>query len=135
MNPQRKKIILSSVPYVFVALFATKLGLAWRLAEGADVSEKALSLLSTLAVAFSSPAPSFHPFDLCVGIIVAGVFRGIVYVKSKNAKKYRKNEEYGSARWGTSEDIAPYIDPVFSKNVLLTRTERLTMNGSAWSYL
>ena len=129
MNPKRKKIILSSVPYVFVALFATKLGLAWRLADGADASEKALSLLSTLAVAFSSPAPSFHPFDLCVGIIVAGVFRGIVYVKSKNAKKYRKNEEYGSARWGTQEDIAPYIDPVFSQNVLLTQTERLTMNN------
>ena len=129
MNPKRKKIILSSVPYLFVALFATKLGLAWRLAEGADASAKLLNLLDTLAVAFSSPVPSFHPFDLCVGIIVAGVFRGIVYVKSKNAKKYRKNEEYGSARWGTPEDIAPYIDPVFSKNVLLTQTERLTMNN------
>ena len=129
MNPKRKKIILSSVPYVFVALFATKLGLAWRLAEGTDASAKLLNLLDTLAVAFSSPAPSFHPFDLCVGIIVAGVFRGIVYVKSKNAKKYRKNEEYGSARWGTQKDIAPYIDPVFSQNVLLTQTERLTMNN------
>ena len=129
MNPKRKKIILSSVPYVFVALFATKLGLAWRLAEGADASAKLLNLLDTLTVAFSSPVPSFHPFDLCVGIIVAGVFRGIVYVKSKNAKKYRKNEEYGSARWGTQEDIAPYIDPVFSQNVLLTQTERLTMNN------
>ena len=129
MNPKRKKIILSSVPYVFVALFATKLGLAWRLAEGADASAKLLNLLDTLTVAFSSPAPSFHSFDLCVGIIVAGIFRGIVYVKSRNAKKYRKNEEYGSARWGTPEDIAPYIDPVFSKNVLLTQTERLTMNN------
>ena len=129
MNPKRKRIILSSVPYVFVALFATKLGLAWRLAEGADASAKLLNLLDTLAVAFSSPVPSFHPFDLCVGIIVAGIFRGIVYVKSKNAKKYRKNEEYGSARWGTPEDIAPYIDPVFSQNVLLTQTERLTMNN------
>ena len=129
MNPKRKKIILSSVPYVFVALFATKLGLAWRLAEGADASAKLLNLLDTLTVAFSSPAPSFHPFDLCVGIIVAGIFRGIVYVKSRNAKKYRKNEEYGSARWGTPEDIAPYIDPVFSQNVLLTQTERLTMNN------
>ena len=129
MNPKRKKIILSSVPYVFVALFATKLGLAWRLAEGADASAKLLNLLDTLAVAFSSPAPSFHSFDLCVGIIVAGIFRGIVYVKSRNAKKYRKNEEYGSARWGTPEDIAPYIDPVFSQNVLLTQTERLTMNN------
>ena len=129
MNPKRKKIILSSVSYLFVALFATKLGLAWRLAEGADASAKLLNLLDTLAVAFSSPAPSFHPFDLCVGIIVAGIFRGIVYVKSKNAKKYRKNEEYGSARWGTQEDIAPYIDSVFSQNVLLTQTERLTMNN------
>ena len=129
MNPKTRKIILSNVPYVFVALFATKLGLAWHLAEGADASAKLLNLLDTLAVAFSSPAPSFHSFDLCVGIIVAGIFRGIVYVKSKNAKKYRKNEEYGSARWGTQEDIVPYIDPVFSKNVLLTQTERLTMNN------
>ena len=99
MNPKTKKIILSSVPYLFAALFATKLGLAWRLAEGADASEKALSLLSTLAVAFFSLTPSFHPFDLCVGIVVAGILRGVVYVKSKNAKKYRKNQEYGSARW------------------------------------
>ena len=129
MNPKTKKIILSSVPYLFAALFATKLGLAWRLAEGTDASEKALSLLGTLAVAFSSLTPSFHPFDLCVGIVVAGILRGVVYVKSKNAKKYRKNQEYGSARWGTQEDIAPYIDPVFSKNVLLTQTERLTMNN------
>ena len=129
MNPKRKKIILSSVSYLFVALFATKLGLAWRLAEGADASAKLLNLLDTLAVAFSSPAPSFHPFDLCTGLVTAGILRGIVYVKSKNAKKYRKNEEYGSARWGTQEDIAPYIDPVFSKNVLLTQTERLTMNN------
>ena len=129
MNPKTRKIILSSVPYLFVALFATKLGLAWRLVEGADASEKALSLLSTLAVAFSSPAPSLHPFDLCIGLVTAGILRGIVYVKSKNAKKYRKNEEYGSARWGTHEDITPYIDPVFSQNVLLTQTERLTMNN------
>ena len=129
MNPKRKKIILSSVSYLFVALFATKLGLAWRLAEGADASAKLLNLLDTLAVAFSSPAPSFHPFDLCTGLVTAGILRGIVYIKSKNAKKYRKNEEYGSARWGTPEDIAPYIDPVFSKNVLLTQTERLTMNN------
>ena len=129
MKPKTRKIILSSVPYLFAALFATKLGLAWRLAEGTDASEKALSLLGTLAVAFSSLTPSFHPFDLCVGIVVAGILRGVVYVKSKNAKKYRKNQEYGSARWGTQEDIAPYIDPVFSKNVLLTQTERLTMNN------
>lgn len=99
MNPKRKKIILSSVPYVFVALFATKLGLAWRLAEGADASEKLLSLLNTLAVAFSLLTPSLHPFDLCVGLMVAIAIRAAVYVKGKNAKKYRKNMEYGSARW------------------------------------
>ena len=82
MNPKIRKIILSNVPYLFVALFATKLGLAWRLAEGADASAKLLNLLDTLAAAFSSPAPSFHPFDLCVGIIVAGILRGIVYIKN-----------------------------------------------------
>ena len=99
MNPKRKKIILSSVPYVFVALFATKLGLAWRLAEGADASAKLLNLLDTLTVAFSSPAPSFHPFDLCVGVAAAIAIRLAVYIKGKNAKKFRKNLEYGSARW------------------------------------
>ena len=99
MNLKIKKIILTNIPYLFVALLASKLGLAWRLAEGADVSAKMLNLLNTLAVAFSSLTPSFHPFDLCVGLIVACILRGIVYIKSKNAKKYRKNMEYGSARW------------------------------------
>ena len=129
MNPKMKKIIITNVPYLFIALLATKLGLAWRLAEGADASTKLLSLLDTLAVAFSDVTPSFHPLDLCVGIIVACILRGIVYAKSKNAKKYRKNMEYGSARWGTAEDIRPYIDPKFENNVILTQTERLTMNS------
>lgn len=129
MNPKVKKIIITNIPYLFVALVATKLGLAWRMAEGADASAKILSLLDTLAVSFSSVAPSFHPIDLCVGIVVACILRGIVYAKSKNAKKYRKNTEYGSARWGNHEDIAPYIDPKFQNNVILTETERLTMSS------
>ena len=129
MNPKMKKAILTNIPYLFVALLATKLGLAWRLAEGADASAKMLSLLDTLATAFSSPMPSFHPFDLCVGLLAATAIRLAVYVKGKNARKFRKNMEYGSARWGTHEDIAPYIDPKFRNNVILTQTERLTMNN------
>ena len=129
MNPKMKKIILTNIPYLFVALLATKFGLAWRLAEGADASAKMLSLLDTLATAFSSPMPSFHAFDLCVGILTAAVIRLAVYVKGKNARKFRKNMEYGSARWGTQEDIQPYIDPKFQNNVILTQTERLTMNN------
>ena len=129
MSLKTKKIILTNIPYLFVALLATKLGLAWRLAEGADASAKMLNLLVTLATAFSSLAPSFHPFDLCIGLLTAAVIRLAVYVKSKNARKFRKNMEYGSARWGTHEDIQPYIDPTFRNNVILTQTERLTMNN------
>lgn len=129
MNPKMKKIILTNIPYLFVALLATKLGLAWRLAEGADASAKMLNLLDTLATAFSTLTPSFHPFDLCVGLLTAAAIRLAVYVKGKDARKFRKNMEYGSARWGTHEDIAPYIDPKFRNNVILTQTERLTMNN------
>lgn len=129
MTPKLKKTLISNIPYLFVALLASKLGLAWRLAEGADTSEKMLDLFSTLATAFSTLTPSFHPFDLLVGFLVAVAFRFAVYSKSKNAKRFRKNEEYGSARWGTHEDIAPYIDPVPANNVILTQTERLTMNS------
>ncbi len=124
-----KKLIIPNIPYVFIALFATKLGQGWRLAVGGDFSAKVLHLIDGLAAAFSNILPSFHPIDLCVGIAVAGIIRLIVYVKGKNAKKYRKNVEYGSARWGTPEDIAPYIDPVFEKNVILTQTERLMMSN------
>ena len=124
-----KKLIIPNIPYVFIALFATKLGQGWRLAVGGDFSAKVLHLIDGLAAAFSNILPSFHPIDLCVGIVVAGIIRLIVYVKGKNAKKYRKNVEYGSARWGTPEDIAPYIDPVFEKNVILTQTERLMMSN------
>ena len=124
-----KKFLLPNIPYVFIALFATKLGQAWRLAPGMDFSGKALHLMEGFATAFSSLVPSFHPIDLCVGVAVALLIRLIVYVKGKNAKKFRKNLEYGSARWGKPEDIAPYVDPKFENNVILTRTERLMMSN------
>ena len=124
-----KKFLLPNIPYVFIALFATKLGQAWRLAPGMDFSEKALHLVEGFAAAFRSALPSFHPIDLCVGVAAALLIRLIVYVKGKNAKKFRKNLEYGSARWGKPEDIAPYVDPKFENNVILTQTERLMMSN------
>ena len=124
-----KKFLLPNIPYVFIALFATKLGQAWRLAPGTDFSGKALHLMEGFAAAFQSALPSFHPIDLCVGVAAALLIRLIVYVKGKNAKKFRKNLEYGSARWGRPEDIAPYVDPKFENNVILTQTERLMMSN------
>ena len=124
-----KKLLLPNIPYVFIALFATKLGQAARLAPGADFSQKALHIMEGFAAAFQSALPSFHPIDLCVGVAAALLIRLIVYVKGKNAKKFRKNLEYGSARWGKPEDIAPYVDPKFENNVILTRTERLMMSN------
>ena len=124
-----KKFLLPNIPYVFIALFATKLGQAWRLAPGTDFSGKTLHLMEGFAAAFQSALPSFHPIDLCVGAAAALLIRLAVYVKGKNAKKYRKNVEYGSARWGRPEDIAPYVDPKFENNVILTQTERLMMSN------
>ena len=124
-----KKLVLLNLPYILLGLFATNLGEAWRLAAGADVSAKMLSFFSTLPVALGSWWPSLHPLDLTVGICCGAALRLAVYLKSKNAKKYRHNMEYGSARWGTHDDIAPYIDPVFQNNVILTQTERLTMSS------
>ena len=124
-----KKLALLNLPYVFLGLYASKLGQAWRLAAGADASEKLLHIMDGFAAAFQSALPSFHPFDLCIGIAGAVLVRLTVYLKGKNAKKYRHGMEYGSARWGGPKDIAPYIDPVFENNILLTQTERLTMNG------
>ena len=129
MKSKLNKTLISSVPYVFIALFATKLGQTWRLADGITVSEKFLHIADGFSKAMQSPLPSFHPFDLLVGVITALLIRLIVYEKSKNAKKYRRNVEYGSARWGKADDIAPYIDPDFRNNVILTQTERLTMNN------
>ena len=124
-----KKFLLPNIPYVFIALFATKLGQAWRLAPGMDFSGKALHLMEGFAAAFQSALPSFHPIDLCAGVAAALLIRLAVYVKGKNAKKFRKNLEYGSARWGKPEDIAPYVDPKFENNVILTQTERLMMSN------
>ena len=124
-----KKLVLLNLPYILLGLFATNLGEAWRLAAGADVSAKMLAFFSTLPVALGSWWPSLHPLDLTVGICCGAALRLAVYLKSKNAKKYRHNMEYGSARWGTHDDIAPYIDPVFQNNVILTQTERLTMSS------
>ncbi len=128
-NVNYKKLILPNIPYVFIALLATKLGQAARLAPGFDFSSKALHIMEGLTMAFESIAPSFHPADLLVGIAGAGIIRLAVYVKGKNAKKFRKNLEYGSARWGTREDIAPFVDPVFENNIILTQTESLMMSN------
>ena len=124
-----KKLVLLNLPYILLGLFATNLGEAWRLATGADASAKMLSFFSTLPVALASWWPSLHPLDLLVGLCCGAGLRLAVYLKGKNAKKYRHNVEYGSARWGTHEDIAPYIGPVFQNNVILTQTERLTMSS------
>ena len=124
-----KKLILLNMPYILLGLFATNFGEAWRMAQGADASEKFLSLVAVLPGALQSFWPSLHPLDLLVGLCCGAGLRLAVYLKSKNAKKYRHGLEYGSARWGTREDIAPYVDPVFQNNVILTKTESLTMNS------
>lgn len=129
MNKKIKRLLLFNIPYVFVALLATKLSLAWRLTEGGNISSRLLNLAPMFRTAFASPLPSFHPIDLCVGVLIAVVLRLAVFIKGRNAKKFRKNLEYGSARWGSHEDIKPYVDPVFQNNVILTQTERLTMNN------
>ena len=124
-----KKILIPNIPYLFIALFATKLGQAVRMAPGTDFSGKALHMMEGVRDAFASPMPSFHPTDLCIGICIAAAMRLAVYIKGKNAKKFRHNQEYGSARWGTAADIAPYVDPAFENNMILTQTESLTMNN------
>ena len=129
MKPEVKKLILLNLPYLlFVYLFG-KVGQAFRLAQGLDLSAKLLHIGQGFTAAFSSAAPSFHPVDLLIGIAGAVIIRLVVYSKQKNAKKYRKGMEYGTARWGTSADIKPFIDPVFENNVLLTQTERLMMSN------
>ena len=124
-----KKIILPNLPYLLFVLLGTKCGQAARLAPGMDFSQKALHILDGFRPAFKSLLPSFHPADLLVGLLIAAALRLAVYVKGKNAKKFRKNMEYGSARWGTAADIAPYVDPAFENNIILTQTESLTMNS------
>ena len=129
MSKKTKQLLLKTLPYLIVALICTNFGQAWRLAEGTDASEKVLGFILNLEDAFSNPLPSFHPFDLLIGICCGGAMYLAVYLKGKNAKKYRHNEEYGSARWGTAKDIEPFEDSDFQNNVILTKTERLTMSS------
>ena len=127
-NKIKKKIILNA-PYVLIGLFATNFGEAWRIAEGVTPSEKILDIVNALQTALANPLPSFAPMDLMVGAACALALRLAVYMKGRNAKKFRQGAEYGAARWGKPDDIAPFIDPVFGNNVILTETERITMNS------
>ena len=124
-----KKLLILNLPYFLVGLFATNLGEAWRLAEGADSSAKILSFFHALPIALNNPFPSFHPLDLLIGILCGAGLRLAVYLKGKNAKKYRHGMEYGSARWGTPKDIEPFMAPKFEDNIILTKTERLMMSN------
>ena len=128
MKDKLKKYLLPNLPYLFFVYLFDKLCQTVRLAPGLDASEKLLHIGQGFQTAFSSSAPSFHALDICVGILGAVFVRLAVYVKGKNAKKYRKGMEYGSARWGNEKDIKPFVDPKFENNMLLTATERLTMN-------
>ena len=129
MSNKTKKLLILNLPYFIAGLICTNLGEAWRIAEGADMSEKLLGFLSALGAAFSNPMPSLHPLDLLIGVCCGAGLRLAVYLKGKNAKKDRHGMEYGSARWGTQKDIEPFEDPVFANNVILTRTERLMMGN------
>ena len=129
MKPEIKKLLILNLPYLLFVWLFDKVGAAVRLSPGADASAKLLHLGDGFTAAFSSIAPSFHPADLALGIAGAVIVRLIIYTKGKNAKKYRRGTEYGSARWGGTDDIKPYTDPVFENNIPLTQTERLTMNS------
>lgn len=129
MNPKTKKLLIRNLPYVIIGLYCSKLGQAWRFAQGASFSEKLLHIVNGLEAAVSSPLPSLVPSDLLIGACCGLLLRLAVYLKGKNAKKYRRNTEYGSARWGTPEDIAPYIASEFRNNIILTQTEFLTMES------
>ena len=132
MNTKKlKKLLILNVPYFLVGAFATNLGEAWRIADGANMSEKVQGLVTGggFSQAFSNILPSIHPFDLFVGVCVGAGLRLAVYLKGKNAKKFKHNEEYGSARWGKAQDIEPFMDPTFQNNVILSKTERLTMSS------
>lgn len=124
-----KKLILPNMPYVLIGLYASKLGEAYRLAAGTDFSTKIPNILGGFAAAFQSLAPSFYPTDLLVGICCGAALRLAVYGRGRNAKKYRKDVEYGSARWGKPEDIKPFMDDKAENNVILTKTESLTMSS------
>ena len=123
-----KKYVIPNIPYLFILWVCLKLGTAYRLAPGADFAHKLMGLGQSIGPAFADFVPGLNPFDWLIGIVGAVGFRLLIYFKSKNAKKFRRDEEYGSARWGTEKDIKPFIDPKFENNVILTKTEFLTMN-------
>ncbi len=123
-----RKYVLPKIPYLFIGWFCLKIGTAYRLAAGAGFGEKLLGLGQTIGAAFASFAPSLAPLDWFVGIVGAVGFRLLIYCKAKKAKKFRRDAEYGTARWGTEKDIKPFVNPKFENNMLLTATERLTMN-------
>ena len=130
MNSQKlKKHLILLLPYIILGLVCTNLGEAWRMAEGADFGNRLVSCFGMIAAAFGNPLPSLHPLDLALGTICGGGLRLAVFLRGKNAKHYRHNEEYGSARWGTQKDIEPFMDPKFENNVILTKTERLMMGN------
>ena len=130
MNKKKfTKLLALYLPYVVIGLLATNLGEAWRLTTGKELGDKILSLMSTVLAAFANPLPSLHPFDLFVGLCCGAWMRLAVYLKGKNAKKYRHGMEYGSARWGTAKDIEPFMAPKFEDNIILTKTERLMMSN------
>lgn len=129
MSKKMKKLLILNIPYLVLGLLFTKLPEAWRYTSGTDLGQKILNLGEGFSKALTVPLPSFYPTDLLIGLGIGALLRLIIYVRSKNAKKYRKGVEYGSARWGNAKDIEPYVDPTFQNNVILTQTERLTMNN------
>ena len=123
------KLLALYLPYILLGLAATNLGEAWRLAEGKELGERIMSMMGTIPMAFANPLPSLHPLDLLVGLCCGAGLRLAVYLRGKNAKKYRHGMEYGSARWGNAKDIEPFMAPKFSDNIILTKTERLMMSN------
>ena len=123
------KLLALYLPYILLGLVATNFGEAWRLAEGKELGERIMSMMGTIPVAFANPLPSLHPLDLLVGLCCGAGLRLAVYLRGKNAKKYRHGMEYGSARWGTAKDIEPFMAPKFADNIILTKTERLMMSN------
>ena len=123
------KLLALYLPYILLGLIATNFGEAWRLAEGKELGDKIMSMMGTIPVAFANPLPSLHPLDLLVGLCCGAGLRLAVYLRGKNAKKYRHGMEYGSARWGTPKDIEPFMAPKFADNIILTKTERLMMSN------
>ncbi len=129
MTTKMKKLLILNIPYIVIGIYASKIPQAYRFMGGNDFNTKILNITDGFSRAFESYLPSLYPSDLIIGLGIGALLRLIVYVRSKNAKKYRKGVEYGSARWGNAKDIEPFTDPKFENNVILTQTERLTMNN------